>query len=150
VVTTKFHDSTISYMETHSLFARGQIMKLGSQGHIKFKAMWAELAMTLNNIEASIKNVEGWQQTWTNLKRNAKHNKVAYLKALNKTEHGNPGIQLKEEDERICAIYEKHGLGLNIIPELGFNASTNLRKTEEGSYNYYILTFRVITALTAM
>ena len=40
----------LNYMEMHSLFARGQIPKLGPQGHQKFKKMWFELACRLNLI----------------------------------------------------------------------------------------------------
>lgn len=52
----------ISYMEEHTLFARGQIPKLGAQGHIKFKEMWMKLTTQLNMIGPCIKTEKDWQE----------------------------------------------------------------------------------------
>ena len=49
-------------MEQHTLFARGQIPKLGAQGHVKYKNMWNDLSKQLNRIGPSQKTVNEWQK----------------------------------------------------------------------------------------
>lgn len=53
-------------MEEHTLFARGQIPKLGPQGHVKFQVMWMKLMTQLNGIGPCIKDAKGWQEVYLN------------------------------------------------------------------------------------
>lgn len=64
----------LSYMEKHTLFARGQIPKLGQQGHIKFKNMWTYLTNLLNGIGPVEKNTSSWQK----VKRNYEYVSISF------------------------------------------------------------------------
>lgn len=52
----------INFMEQHPLFARGQVARLGPQGHIKYKKLWSRLVMELNRLGPCIKDELGWQR----------------------------------------------------------------------------------------
>ena len=46
-------------MESHTLFARSQITKLGSRRKEKYEKIWKDLANISNNYEGATKNVNG-------------------------------------------------------------------------------------------
>ncbi|XP_032457282.1 uncharacterized protein LOC116738634 isoform X2 [Nasonia vitripennis] len=114
-------EALISYIEQHSLFARGQICKLGAQGHIKYKKMWNDLSNLLNRIGPSHKDVATWQKSWTQMRLNAKTNKAKFMKEMAKTGHNAHNYELSEIDCRVSQIYGKYGTGMNLGKELGFH-----------------------------
>lgn len=50
----------VQYMESHSLFARGQKCQLGPQGKQKFNHLLEELTEILNNMEGAKKTPKDW------------------------------------------------------------------------------------------
>ncbi|KAJ8666795.1 hypothetical protein QAD02_008457 [Eretmocerus hayati] len=111
----------ISYCEKHTLFARGQVTKIGSGGNLKRHAMWKKLAVTLNKIGPAKKNGKEWMKYWTTMRRDGRLRSVKYLKAFNKTGHNKPSIKVADEDLRIAQIFGQPGLGLEVYPECGFS-----------------------------
>lgn len=51
----------LKYMEKHSLFARRQITKLGSQGNKLYHDMWLQLVLELNKLGPQ-KIVQSWMK----------------------------------------------------------------------------------------
>lgn len=157
-------ETLISYMEQHTLFARGQITKLGAQGHLKYKTMWTVLAEQLNQVGPSQKDVAGWQevsciykfyrivifllisvyncsfQSWKKMRLNAKLKKATFLKALNRTGHDTPDAELNENDERISQIYGTYGTRMSIGRELGFK---RIESNNCGESTHYLLQFKM-------
>ncbi|XP_031781859.1 uncharacterized protein LOC100680153 isoform X1 [Nasonia vitripennis] len=124
-------ETLITYMEQHTLFARGQIPKLGSQGQVKYRKMWMELCTTLNGMGPCITDVKGWQEKWTRMRLSAKSQKAQFNRAWNKTGHDEQTIVLSSNNERISGIFGKYGSGVNIGRELGFSKCTWVRKTSQ-------------------
>lgn len=52
-------------MEHHTLFARGQICRLGPPGKKRYDEMWHELSTLLNSLEGATKTPEGWLEVST-------------------------------------------------------------------------------------
>ncbi|KAJ8681822.1 hypothetical protein QAD02_017614 [Eretmocerus hayati] len=110
----------ISYCGKHTLFARGQITRIGCGGNLKHHAMWKKLAVTLNKIGPAKKNGREWMKYWTTLRRQGRLRSVRYMEAFKGTGHTKPSIKVADEDRRIAKIFGKPELGLKVYPECGF------------------------------
>ncbi|OXU25953.1 hypothetical protein TSAR_001731 [Trichomalopsis sarcophagae] len=114
----------ITYMQTHSFFARRQIPKLSPNGHQKFKNMWKQLTLKSNEIGPAIKDEAQW------IKAKGKVN--AFFKIYNKTGNNKPEGEVPEQDLQIANIFGKYGTGMAVTQELGFmHIQTKKSKTVE-------------------
>ena len=50
----------MNFMQNHTLFARRQITKLGSNGKNKSDNMWTEITLKLNKIGPAVKTESQW------------------------------------------------------------------------------------------
>lgn len=84
---------------------------------------WIELVDLLHSCGAQHpkKSLDGWKQTWRDMKKMAKTKYSAIKKCRNTTGSGPSGQTLSELEEKIIAIIGKETLDGIGIEELGFN-----------------------------
>lgn len=138
-VTKEQKDIIVDFMVNNNTFLVGPFVGEDGVGAINRK--WKELSDLLHSCgdQHPKKSLDGWKQTWRDMKKSAKTKYAAIKKCRNTTGSGPSGQTLTPLEDKIIGIIGKETLdGIEGIEELGFN-DPNMQSTAEISVCFAVL-----------